>query len=102
LDYFRAIAIGQGMAEESGDKGKAPSSLKEERKKFYKQAMRYSAVGLEMGFSVAIGVAVGYFLDKYFHTSPWLLLIFLILGIVAGFRSLFSLITGLDKNERKK
>jgi ATP synthase protein I len=76
--------------------------MKKDRKKFYTRAMRYSAVGLEMGFSVAIGVAIGYFLDRYFHTSPWLLLFFLILGIIAGFRSLFSLIKGLDKNERKK
>jgi ATP synthase protein I len=76
--------------------------MKKDRKKFYTRAMRYSAVGLEMGFSVAIGVAIGYFLDRYFHTSPWLLLFFLILGIIAGFRSLFSLIKGLDKNERNK
>jgi ATP synthase protein I len=76
--------------------------MKEDRKKLYTRAMRYSAIGLEMGFSVAIGVAIGYFLDRYFHTGPWLLLIFLILGIVAGFRSLFSLMKDLDKNERGK
>jgi ATP synthase protein I len=64
--------------------------------------MRYSAVGLEMGFSVAIGVAIGYYLDRYFHSGPWLTLIFLILGVVAGFRSLFSLMKDLDKDERRK
>ena len=77
-------------------------SMREDRKKLYKRAMRYSAVGLEMGFSVAIGVAIGYFLDRYFHTGPWLTLIFLILGVVAGFRGLFSLMKDLDKNERGK
>jgi ATP synthase protein I len=76
--------------------------MKEDKKKLYIRAMRYSAVGLEMGFSVAIGVAIGYFLDRYFHTGPWLLLIFLILGVVAGFRGLFSLMKDLDKNERRK
>ena len=76
--------------------------MKEDKKKLYTRVMRYSAVGLEMGFCVAIGVAIGYFLDRYFHTGPWLLLIFLILGVVAGFRGLFSLMKDLDKNERRK
>jgi ATP synthase protein I len=76
--------------------------MQEDRKRLYKRVMRYSAVGLEMGFSVAIGVVIGYYLDRYFHTGPWLTLIFLILGVVAGFRSLFSLMKGLDKDEPRK
>jgi len=76
--------------------------MQEDRKKLYKRFMRYSAVGLEMGFSVAIGVAIGYYLDRYFHTGPWLTLIFLILGVIAGFRSLFSLMKDIDKSERRK
>lgn len=76
--------------------------MEEDKKKQYRQLWRYSSVGLEMGFSVAIGVAIGYYLDQYFRTTPWLTLIFLILGVVAGFRSLFSLMKDIDKNERKK
>jgi len=76
--------------------------MREDRKKLYKRAMRYSAVGLEMGFSVAIGVAIGYGLDRYFHTGPWLTLIFLILGVVAGFRGLFSLMKEIDNKEKGK
>ncbi len=76
--------------------------MQEDRKRLYKRVMRYSAVGLEMGFSVAIGVVIGYYLDRYFHSGPWLTLIFLILGVVAGFRSLFSLMKDLDKDERRK
>ena len=73
--------------------------MEENRKKLYKQVTRYSAIGLEMGFSVAIGVAIGYYLDRYFKTRPWLTLIFLILGVVAGFRSLFSLMKDIDKKD---
>jgi ATP synthase protein I len=76
--------------------------MQEDRKRLYKRVVRYSAVGLEMGFSVAIGVAIGYYLDRYFHSGPWLTLIFLMLGVVAGFRSLFSLMKGLDQDERRK
>jgi ATP synthase protein I len=76
--------------------------MQEDRKRLYKRGMRYSTVGLEMGFSVAIGVAIGYCLDRYFHTQPWLTLIFLILGVVAGFRGLFSLMKDIDKDKRRK
>jgi len=76
--------------------------MEENQKKLYKKIMRSSAIGLEMGVSVAIGVAIGYFLDRYFHTGPWLTLIFLFLGIAAAFRALFSLTKRLDRNESRK
>jgi len=76
--------------------------MEEDKKKFYRQFARYSAIGLEMGLSVAIGLAIGYYLDRYFHTKPWLTMIFLFLGIAAGFRSLASLAKEIGKGERKK
>jgi ATP synthase protein I len=57
-----------------------------------KEIGRYSAIGLEMVFAVGIGAAVGVMLDKYLKTSPWLTLLFIILGSIAGFRGLFRLI----------
>ena len=76
--------------------------MEEDKRKFYREFARVSAIGLEMGLSVAIGLAIGYFLDRFFHTKPWLMLIFLILGIVAAFRSLFSLAKRIDKGAQKK
>ena len=76
--------------------------MKEDKRKFYKQLGRVSAIGLEMGLCVAIGLAIGYFLDRYFQTKPWFTIIFLILGIVAAFRSLLSLAKEIDKAGRKK
>ena len=76
--------------------------MKEDKRKFYKQLGRVSAIGLEMGLCVAIGLAIGYFLDRYFQTKPWFMIIFLILGIVAAFRSLLSLAKEIDKAGGKK
>ncbi len=76
--------------------------MEEDKKKLYKQIARYSAIGLEMGFSVAIGAAMGYYLDRFFKTGPWLTLIFLILGVIAGFRSLFSIMKDIDKKNPKQ
>lgn len=38
-----------------------------------------------------IGLAMGYYLDKWLETGPWLTLIFLLLGIVSGFRNIYIL-----------
>lgn len=49
------------------------------------------SVGLHLVLSTFVGFAMGYGLDKLFGTQPWLTFIFLLLGIVAGFRELFRL-----------
>lgn len=61
-------------------------------------------VGLNLVFSTFIGLAIGYGLDKLFKvTFPWLTIIFLILGIVSGFRDLLRLARkqndGIDKKD---
>lgn len=38
-----------------------------------------------------IGLAMGYYLDKWLGTDPWLTLVFLLLGIVSGFRNIYIL-----------
>ena len=52
-----------------------------------------SSMGLSMVLATVIGLALGYYLDNYVFsgTSPWLTIIFLIFGIIAGFRNLYIL-----------
>lgn len=38
-----------------------------------------------------IGLAMGYYLDKWLETPPWFTLIFLVIGIIAGFRNIYIL-----------
>jgi ATP synthase protein I len=45
------------------------------------QALR---VALEMASALAVGGAIGWFLDRWLGTRPWLLLGFLLLGVAAG------------------
>ena len=49
-------------------------------------ALSSASVGLELGISVAIGLAIGWWLDGKAGTAPWLMLVFLGLGLAAGFR----------------
>jgi ATP synthase protein I len=43
-----------------------------------------SGIGLQLAASVLVGLGLGYFADRAFHTSPWFLLVGLLLGILAG------------------
>ena len=54
----------------------------------WRAALRYSAVGLEMGVAVAIGYGLGRWLDGRFGTGPYLMVVFVLIGIAAGFRGL--------------
>ncbi|TAL17459.1 AtpZ/AtpI family protein [bacterium] len=60
---------------------------------------KYSAIGLEMGFSVIIGLVIGSFLDEYFHTYPWQTLFWLICGTAAGMRALYRAAKGIEREE---
>jgi len=63
-------------------------------KEWMKLMSVFGSVGLHMCSSIFIGVGIGYYLDhKVFDdkTSPWLTLIFLAFGIVAGFKNLYQL-----------
>lgn len=64
------------------------------RKINYPKIALLSSLGLMLPSSIAVGLFLGYFLDKLFRTDPWLLLIFTLLGIVSG---LYNLIKGLNK-----
>jgi ATP synthase protein I len=60
----------------------------------YQKFAQLSSLVLLLPSSIAVGLFFGYLLDKLFHTHPWLLLIFTLLGIAAGF---YNLIRGLNK-----
>ena len=65
--------------------------MNEDLKKTIKTLGLLSTIGMAMALSIAIGAAIGYYMDKWLGTKPWLLLVFLGLGIVAAFRNLFIL-----------
>lgn len=68
-----------------------------------KHFLQASSVGLNLVFSTFIGFAIGYGLDKLFtRTFPWLTIIFLILGIISGFRDLVRLARKQDNGPDKK
>ena len=62
--------------------------MKKDTKRAFRELAYYSSLGLSISLSIFIGLAVGIYLDRQFETSPWCTLIFLVLGIIAGFRNI--------------
>ncbi|GMR04861.1 MAG: hypothetical protein BMS9Abin23_0776 [Thermodesulfobacteriota bacterium] len=48
-----------------------------------------TSMGTHLVGSTFAGFLIGYYLDKYFNTKPWLMMIFLVLGIAAGFMNMY-------------
>ena len=64
-----------------------------------KQAVRLGSVGIELAVSTVVGWLIGHWLDGKLSTEPWLGIVFLILGVIAGFRSLFMTARKQAKSE---
>jgi len=61
-----------------------------------------SALGLTFVAAIVLGLALGWWLDKRWGTSPACLLAGLFLGVAAGFKNLFTFSSRLDRLEGKK
>ena len=66
--------------------------MKDKRKKGEQRRLwsEYSTVGIMFPASIAVGLALGYFLDDVFKTSPYLLIILTLYGVAAGFVNLIK------------
>jgi ATP synthase protein I len=76
-------------------------------KSIFRQLLDASTVGLNLVISTFVGLAMGWVLDNYvmewfgLHTRPWLTVIFLLLGIVSGFRDLVRMAKKSDNKSDK-
>ena len=68
---------------------------KAERAKDFIKISNMMSVGIQLVLCTFIGIGIGWFLDKKFHTAPVWLIIFMLLGIGAGFINVFRT---LDKD----
>ena len=46
-------------------------------------------ISTEMVAAVVVGTIIGFILDNWFGTKPWLILIFFFVGVVAGILNVF-------------
>jgi ATP synthase protein I len=58
------------------------------------------SIGLSVVIAILLGLGLGMWLDSKFGTKPWLMIVGLLCGIVAGFRNIFILAERLEKSQR--
>ena len=51
-------------------------------------------VGVELISAVAVGTAIGWGLDKWLDTRPWLMLVFIVIGGAAGIINVYRMASG--------
>ena len=80
---------------------KNPSLSPRPRRGKYQKLAELSSIGLVLPSSIAVGMLIGYLLDKAFGTHPWLLAIFTLLGIASGFMTLVRSLKriGVEKDD---
>ncbi len=66
--------------------------MQEETRKYFRLLAMVSSMGISMGLSLVIGLVIGYYLDKWFQTQPVFFFIFMLLGIVAGFKNIYIIL----------
>jgi ATP synthase protein I len=67
-------------------------AMKRENRRVFKELAYFSSLGISVSLAVFIGLGIGVLLDRKFDTTPWCTLIFLVLGIIAGFRNIARVI----------
>lgn len=55
-------------------------------KEVWDAIMSAGTIGLNLVSATLVGMVIGYFMDKWLGTKPWLFLVWLVMGIIAGFR----------------
>jgi ATP synthase protein I len=65
--------------------------MADDKRQLMKSLSFLSSIGISMVAASFIGLFIGVYLDKWLETTPWMTLIWLGIGIVAGFRNIFIL-----------
>jgi ATP synthase protein I len=73
----------------------------QEEPSVWRELARLSSIGVAFGAATAIGLFIGYGLDRLLGTSPWLTIIFAILGIAAGFLNFFRDVGLMGRTRRR-
>ena len=64
----------------------------------WKGLAELSAIGMTLVVATVVGLAGGYYLDRWLGTSPLLTIIGLLLGIAAGFVNLFRSVKAAERD----
>lgn len=65
---------------------------------FLGKVVALSSLGIQIGFTVGLGIIGGVYLDRWLGTGPWLTILGLVAGVISGFTRLFQV--GKELNQK--
>lgn len=54
-------------------------------------------IGVELVAALVVGVLLGLLLDNWLGTTPWLLIVFFVLGAAAGMSNVYRVMSGMSQ-----
>jgi len=73
------------------NKGSSKGSFtKKEQQTIFRAITMMSQIAFTVIACVAVGLVAGMFLDRWLGTAPWLLIVFLLLGIISAFKAMID------------
>ncbi len=69
------------MTSKNEDIKKEAAKWRQEKANIYKEYVKASVIGLEVGLSLIAGIVGGFFFDRHFGVEPWGIIIGAILGV---------------------
>ena len=67
-----------------------PKNNKSATSDFAKAFALLAQMGITIAVCIGLSILIGYYLDRFLGTSPWLLLLFILFGIIAAIKSIFD------------
>ncbi|MDT8445105.1 MAG: AtpZ/AtpI family protein [Desulfuromonadales bacterium] len=75
--------------------------MADDKRQLMKSLSFLSSIGISMVAASFIGLFIGYYLDKWWGTTPWMTLTWLGFGIASGFRNIFILTRRAMREQEK-
>ena len=57
-------------------------------------------LGTELVAAVAVGTIIGFILDNWFDTKPWFIIIFFLIGVIAGILNVIKVANNMQKEDK--
>ena len=61
-----------------------------------------TTLGIHIVVATFVGFITGWYLDKWFDTKPWLTMLMLVLGVIAGFKNVFEEVRKIQRTEERE
>jgi F0F1-type ATP synthase assembly protein I len=63
---------------------------------------RLSCIGINLGACVLVGLGLGLLCRRYFHWGDWVVIFWIVIGVISGFTETIRELRRLNKDDKEK